>query len=162
MDIPLWPIPLWPALAAAAVCIGFGTWTIVRGRQGRQAGQVFKVTARTARAEVTELRLKYGYSGNVDGGSGAFFPVVRFTLPDGRVVEAETMTGAHPAPARVGKTVQVRYDPDNPHRVSLAKGMAQPGNVGTFQVGMGCAIIAVGALVLGFWALIVLVLEIPL
>ena len=45
---------------------------------------------------------------------GAAFPVVEFTLPDGRVIRARTHTGRNPAPAKTGETVTVLYDPLRP------------------------------------------------
>ena len=52
---------------------------------------------------------------------GAAFPVVEFTLPDGRVIRARTHTGRNPAPAKAGETVTVLYDPLRPEHVELKK-----------------------------------------
>lgn len=153
-------VPMLPLLAAGLVAVAAGLFFGSRGLRQRSEGADFAASAATATAEVTDLRLRHQrYNRQHD--DGFWLPVVRFTLPDGRVVEAETMTGAMPAPARVGERVEVRYDPDDPRRVNLARGLAQPGNLGCLTIALAVGLVGVGLLVIGGWFLLTQVIGVP-
>jgi hypothetical protein len=151
--------PLLFLLLGGLALIALGAWTVVKGRGDSAAADAFVRDAVVTEADVTDLRLKVDH--RVNDRDAFFFPVVRFTLPDGRVVEAETMLGAKPAPTRVGRRVPVRYDPADPSRVVLAEGRARAGSVGCARVGLGLALVAVGLFVCLFWVLLAVVLEVP-
>jgi hypothetical protein len=74
------------------------------------------------------------------------FPVVRFHLPGGEPVEAQSTWGSRPARFREGDRVEILYDPQNPTRVRLP-GEATAGaflTVALVLAGVGC--VGVGAL----------------
>lgn len=149
-----------PLLAAGLVAVAAGLFFGSRGLRQRSEAADFTATAATATAEVTDLRLRHQrYNRQHD--DGFWVPVVRFALPDGRVVEAETMTGSMPAPARVGDRVEVRYDPDDPRRVNLARGPAQPGNLGCLTTVLAAGLVGVGLLVVAGWFLLTQVIGVP-
>lgn len=153
-------VPMLPLLAAGLGAVTAGLFFGSRGLRQRSEAAKFTATAATATAEVTDLRLRHQRY-NREHDDGFWLPVVRFTLPDGRVVEAETMTGAMPAPARVGERVEVRYDPDDPRRVNLARGLAQPGNLGCLTIALAVGLVGVGLLVIGGWFLLTQVIGVP-
>ena len=72
-------------------------------------------------------------------------PVVRFTLPDGRTIEGEADTGAHPPPAQQGEPVTVVYDADDPNRFDLARsiGLTRAVAIALIVVGGGVAALGV-------------------
>lgn len=153
-------VPFFPLLAAGVVAVAAGLWFGVQGGRHRAAGRAFDATAQTASAEVTDLRLRRSrFTREHD--DGYWVPVVRFVLPDGRVVEAETLTGAAPAPARVGDRVEVRYDAGDPERVNLATGLAQPGNLGCLQQALAGGLVGVGLVVVAAWFLLTQVIGLP-
>jgi hypothetical protein len=153
-------VPMLPLLAAGLVAIVAGLYFGLQGRRQRASGAAFTASAATATAEVTDLRLRHQrYNRKHD--DGFWLPVVRFTLPDGRVVEAETMTGSMPAPAQVGDRVDVRYDPEDPRRVNLARGLAQPGNLGCLTTALAAGLVGVGLLVIAGWFLLTQVIGVP-
>lgn len=153
-------VPMLPLLVAGLVAVAAGMYLGVRGRRQRIAASAFTATAATTTADVTDLRLRHQrYNRQHD--DGFWVPVVRFALPDGRVVEAETMTGSMPAPARVGERVEVRYHPDDPGRVNLARGLAQPGNLGCLTTVLAAGLVGVGLLVVAGWFLLTQVIGVP-
>lgn len=151
---------LLPLLLAALVVLGVGVYLLGYARRRRSAAREFLAGALPAPAEVTDLRLRQPRY-NREHDDGFWVPVVRFALPDGRVVEAETMTGTNPAPARVGDRVEVRYDPSDPRRVNLAAGPAQPGAVGCVLTGLAVAFVVFGGLLLAAWFLLAVVVGVP-
>ncbi len=129
----------------------------------------FLTSSVTAHAEVIEMREQTrsspAFRSSVDMpntfATTDYFPVVRFTLPDGRQVTAMTLRGAHPAPARVGDTVEVRYDPADPRRVVLAHGLAGIGAGSCLSTLLVVALFGMATLVLLVWVLFKLVLRVP-
>jgi len=78
------------------------------------------------------------------------YPLLRYRLPDGTVVEQESFEGRSPPAARKGSTVTVVYDPADPRRVRVAKESVLPTIVtifGAIFAGIG-ALMAAGALAL--------------
>jgi hypothetical protein len=149
-----------PLLVAAAVAAAAGVYFLTWGARGRRTATAFQRTAVGATAEVTELRLRH-QSHNREHDDGYWVPVVRFALPDGRVVETETLVGSMPAPARVGETVEVRYDPDDPRRVDLRHGAARSGSLGCLWSALGAGGLLLAAVLLVAWFLLVRVLGVP-
>ena len=147
-------------LASGVLAMLAGGFFLWRGRLARRADAGFLGRSVATTAEVTDLHLIDNNSWDGERET-AWYPVVRFALPDGRVVEAQTVYGADPAPTRPGRTEPVRYDPRDPTRVMLARGATQAGTLGWLFTGLGVAGILVGLAAVGFWALLVLVLEVP-
>jgi hypothetical protein len=152
--------PFAPLLVAGAVAMLAGAFFLWRGWLIRRADTGFVGRSVATTAEVTDLRL---LDNNPWDGEREtrWYPVVRFALPDGRVVEAQTVYGADPAPTRPGRTEPVRYDPADPTRVMLAEGAARPGTLGVMFAVLGAIGILVGLVAIGAWALFALVLEVP-
>ena len=115
-----------------------------------------RATAR-ANAIVTDIR-------HTNVGSGAdrstiAYPVVRFTLPDGRTVESEAMAVDHPGSKwrRKGVEAAVIYDPANPTSVAI-EGSTKSGRLlyGCFTAfGVVFALIGLTGFVLGAFAFFV-------
>jgi hypothetical protein len=152
--------PLLPVLLVGALAIAAGAFFWWRGRLIRRADAGFVAGSVATTAEVTDLRLLD--NNPLDGERETrWYPVVRFALPGGRVVEAQTLYGADPAPTRPGRTEPVRYDPADPTRVMLDRGAGRPGTLGAMFTVLGVAGILVGLLAVGFWVLLVVVLGVP-
>jgi hypothetical protein len=147
-------------LASGVLAMLAGGFFLWRGRLVRRADAGFVRRSLVTTAEVTDLRLLDNNPWDGERGR-AWYPVVRFALPDGRMVEAQTVYGADPAPTRPGRTEPVRYDPEDPTRVMLARGGTQAGTLGWLFTALGVAGVLVGLAAVGFWALLVLVLEVP-
>jgi hypothetical protein len=156
-------------LLAALVSVAAGVVFIAHGRRLSAARRAFLRTAVRTQAQVIDLieRTRQGervpdMALRAGADESLCFPLVRFTLPNGETVTAETLWGARPAPARRGQTVQIDYDPANPQRVSLATGVLATGSgaVAVYMaLGIGLILSGVGAL--AFWALIKIVLKVP-
>ncbi len=153
-------VPMLPLLVSGIVAIAAGMYFLVWGRRQRRAAARFDAHALLAVAEVTDLRLRR-QSYNREHDDGFWVPVVRFSLPDGRVVESETLVGSMPAPARVGDRVQVRYDAADPQRVNLAAGPAQPGALGCLWTALGVGGVLLGAMLLVAWYVLTRVIDLP-
>lgn len=150
---------LTPVLLGAALVVFATAWSTTRSARGtRSAGDAFLRRARPARARVVDIRERSRVRAQQ---LPTYFPVVVFDLPDGGVVESEVLFGARPSPARVGETVEVRYDPDDPRRVALAGGMATAGSTSAFTLGLAVVLWSLGGVVVLLWVLLTLVLRVP-
>ncbi|MDT0201957.1 DUF3592 domain-containing protein [Nocardioides sp. AE5] len=151
-------------LVAAAGCFGCGGWFVFRGRRGRAAADDFLRHGIVIPARVVEMRSRFVEPSFHRETSTrlSYFPVVEFALGDGRIVQAESMSGATPAPAKVGETVDVVFHRDDPTRVSLLTSMARPGAVSWAHQVLGVVICCFGGVVIAFWALLKLVLGVPI
>ena len=78
----------------------------------------FRGRASRAAATVTDVRAR---SAGTSGGL-VWVPVVRFTTPGGRTVEAETGSGTNLERHQPGQPLEVLYDPDNPTDVRVPGG----------------------------------------
>lgn len=87
--------------------IALGAQTIRTARRLRASGQ---------RVPGVVVRLRWDPS---EYGGGQFYPVLRFQMHDGTVIETESDLGSNPAPARQGQPVTVVYDPARPRRARL-------------------------------------------
>ncbi len=142
----LLPFVLLALAVAGAVLVAAGVRQRRAGRRLRRDGVVVE-------AEVTGLEYLRPQT-TATPTSGRFFPVVRFRTTTGRVVEARTLVGADPAPARTGDRVQVRYDPREPRRVELASGPTNSGTLGCLWIAVGVGLTGV-AVVLGLVGLLI-------
>jgi hypothetical protein len=108
------PMPSWIRFEYVGLAVGAGlTWAGIQAL-GRARG--FERVAWRAPAVVTEVRWHW-----LDGiNEQRAFPVLRFALPDGRVVHTESDVGSSPSPVRTGDRVTVLYDPADPTRARVA------------------------------------------
>jgi len=79
------------------------------------------------------------YTSDADG--GGYSPVFRFRTLDGREVEASENLVTNPPQFKVGQTVDILYDPENPNRARIKKGFNLyfvPGLLGCMGLLFGC------------------------
>jgi hypothetical protein len=120
--------------------------------KARNARRRWEAAAQQAQGEVTDLRWE-----SLGRGSDSrllAFPVVRFSLPDGRSVETQSSSGTNPPAAKPGAQVTVLYDPADPTRASLPSG-ATSSIVTGVVVGLGGLLILVGIATAAFMAVVV-------
>lgn len=149
-------------LVCTAIAAG-GIYFIVRGRRGGSAdARAVREWAHTS-GRVLELRTQHQRPTNIGTGPPGhwYMPVVEFALPDGRVVRAESLTGGRPAPAKVGEMVPLFYDPADPRRIMVNKGLARPGTANTMLTVVGAVALAISLMGVGLWILLVPVLGVP-
>lgn len=144
-------------LGSAVACAVLGAWALLAGLRRRRVATSFLDRACETDAELVELRAK-DLSLRAEPVT-VYFAVVRFVLPDGEVVEAETVNGSTTAPGVAGDRVAVRYDPEEPHRVSLVSGEDEAEGAGStaFVVGRGLLALAVALPVA--WAVLEIVVR---
>src|SRR4051794_13446489 len=124
-----------------------GILVIVSGIRSLRAALRFQRKAQQAPGTVTELRWEWTSDGADNSSSASAFPVVRFTLPDGRMVEAQTAFGSNPPPAREGQAVTVLYDPDDPTYVRLPGFMRSGHFTGVLTIVIGAVFVVLGSLI---------------
>lgn len=157
----MWSSVIW--LGACVAMVAAGVYFVVRGRRLSASGRQVRQSWPLAEGRVLELRTSYPRKALRDPTTQPWYmPVVEYTVHDGRSVQAESLTGGNPAPARVGDIVPVRYDPADPTRVVVDKGMATPGRTGTWFVVLGCLFLAFALCAGGCWGLLVPVMGLPL
>ena len=108
------PVLSWLRFEYVGLVVGAGlTWAGIQAL-GRARG--FERVAWRAPAVVTEVRWRWR-----EGRSQQYaYPVLRFALPDGRVVHTESDVGSSPSPVRTGDQVTVLYDPADPTMARVA------------------------------------------
>lgn len=152
MDIPL-PWFLFASVAAVAL----GTFFFIRSRRAAARHRAFERRSLVTTGEIISLRATRGRR----NGNYYWMPTVRFDAPDNVLVTAEASTGSNPAPGKPGDRVRVRFDRENPEKFHLADSFAQPSTINTMHGCLGVGFVLFGLVAFGLWALIVLVLEIP-
>jgi Protein of unknown function (DUF3592) len=100
--------------------VAIGSAMIVASLRGRVARARWEEAATRTEGEVTDLR--WQSAGPRGDRSLLAFPVVRFSLPDGRTVETQSTFGTNPPQAKRGQQVIVLYDPHDPTNASLPAG----------------------------------------
>ncbi|MGO1974756.1 MAG: DUF3592 domain-containing protein [Propionibacteriaceae bacterium] len=152
MDLPLpW------MLVASLVAVVLGGYWLWRTRRGVVRYRAFSRRSLVTTGEIISLRP----STNRRTGDTHWFPTIRFDAPGNRLVTAEANTGSTPAPGKPGERVQVRFDREDPDNFHLADSLAQPSTMNAFSGCLGVGVVLVGLAMAGVWALIVLVLKIP-
>jgi hypothetical protein len=120
------------------------------GIRNVRVSDAFRRDALQADAEITDVRWELvGAMGDRDH---LAFPVLRFTLPDGRVVETQSDYGTNWPPGEAGDHVTVMYLPDDPTRARIEGGFtgAAPTMVNGFLAAFGIFFALMGA---GFFVL---------
>jgi hypothetical protein len=111
----------------------FGLVFVVSGIRTVMEHRRFLRIAVRVPGTVTALRTEYSSSSSASSSSSTrsvvYRPVLRFTTVDGRIVETASPFAANPAPARVGASLQVFYDPADPAKARHAG----TGGSGTFH-----------------------------
>ena len=119
-----------------------GSAFVRMGVRGRGVSREFERVAQRAQGEVTDIR--YERVGPPGDSSSHRIPVLRFTLPDGRVVETEGRMGTSAVTVRTGQRVTVLYDPEQPTRARVE---GQFGGGAALAHGCGASIGALFAVV---------------
>jgi Protein of unknown function (DUF3592) len=132
-------------IGAAFVAIGIAVTRSIRGFERRAA---------RASGRVVDVRWEaVGPSGNkiMTG-----FPVLSFTLPDGRAVETVANTGTTFDVMKEGQAVAVLYDPDDPTQARVDSRASSAGStlvgaafmvIGGVFVVLGLALLVAGAVI---------------
>ncbi|MGC1206322.1 MAG: DUF3592 domain-containing protein [Ornithinimicrobium sp.] len=147
-----------PLLVGAILALAGATFAFT-GRTLRQSSKQFLATSVTTQAQVLDLR--YRQTPSHSASRGTYHPLLRYTLPDGRIVEAEASYGSSPAPATQGQVVPVRYDPKNPTTVQLANGLVNVANVWVFFIILGLLFFVIGVVVIGVAILLAVAVDLP-
>lgn len=118
-----------PVIFAAA-----GSVFVVLGLRSAAGLRRFRRTAAHAPGVVLDLVLDR--AGPRSSPGFVYFPVVRYSLPDGRVVDFRSPQGSSPAAVRRGQQVTVLYDPADPTNARL-EGILSGGCLNTLFVVLG-------------------------
>jgi len=111
-----------------------GSMFVILGLRSAASLRRFRRTA--ARASGVVLDLVLDVAGPRRSTNLVYFPVVRFSTPDGRVVDFRSPQGSSPAAVRRGQQVDVLYDPADPTNARL-EGILSGGCLNTFLVVFG-------------------------
>jgi hypothetical protein len=130
-----------------AVFAGVGALLLVIGIVIARANRRFSRRARRADGVVTGV--KWSAVGPPADTTMTALPELRFTLPDGRVVETVARSGTTLDAMREGKAVTVLYDPDDPARAQVASGGATALGVAFIVIGGVCVLLGGGLVAAG-------------
>lgn len=97
---------------------GIGTIFLVIGLSFVQNTRSFLATASTTEGEVIALERRRSSQSN-GGSSHTYYPVVKFTAPDGEPIQFEGQVGSRPPAFRVGQRVAVLYNPEEPQSARI-------------------------------------------
>ncbi len=90
------------------VLLGAAAWTFYKQRDKAMSGV-------RATGKVIDLTREI----TTPGSTGVYYPVVEFTLPSGETITFTSDYGTRPASHKVGQSVTVRYDPDDPQKAEV-------------------------------------------
>jgi hypothetical protein len=102
------------ALAVLAVALLL-VWLATRRARARSAA--FRAGAAHTQAEITDIRWKT--VGPLPDRDRLAYPMLRFALPDGSLIETRSEVATAPA-CEVGDRVEILYLPDEPRRARVA------------------------------------------
>jgi len=132
---------------AGAVFAGIGAILFAAGVLVTRANRRFVRGAARAPGHITGIRWDaIGPQGHV---TMTGFPELRFTLPDGRVVETVSQSGTTLQAMREGEAVTVLYDPADPTTAQVGTGARTVVGVALIAIGgiavlLGAALVAAG------------------
>ena len=118
-----------------------GSGMIARAVKAKRRRARWEADAASTSGEVTDLR--WQSVGQAGDSNLLAFPVLRFSLPDGRTVETQSSWGTNPPAAKPGTQVTVLYDPADPTSASLPAGGTASVVSGVIMA-LGGILIAVG------------------
>lgn len=129
------------------VFTGGGLYGIRHGRGVLRQFKLFEARALPARGVVVAHR--WQSTGATVGGPGCqvAFPIVRWSLPDGTVVEHQGSSGQNPPSEFRGAEVDVFYDPQNPSVVCVGRHGVAKSHVGVWGATVLSACFAFGGAV---------------
>jgi hypothetical protein len=130
-----------------AAFAGVGAVLLVAGILMARSHRRFTRRARRAPGLVTGVR--WEPVGPPADATMTGFPELRFTLPDGRVVETIARTGTTLDAAKEGKRVTVLYDPDDPAKAQVASGGLAVMSGAFIGIGVILALIGAGLIAAG-------------
>ncbi len=170
--MPLWILLTVVLLGVSAGLLAAAVALVVSGARGARRRREWEAGTALTDAVVVEVRTRRSWNERFTGidagpvyipskiGSGepgaempTFAPVVRFTLPDGRTVESETLTSRRPAPAREGETLRVRYRLDAPDQVDFVG--VGPGCWGPMKFAAAAVLAMIALAFFGLWFVLV-------
>jgi hypothetical protein len=137
--------------------VAVGVLIAALGVRGLRADARFRRSGQAAEAEITGMR--HEWRGTPGDRSRISFAVLRFVLPDGRTVETQADFAMSWPPRHVGDRVTILYDPDNPARARISRGLtgAAPTIMGAGLLVFGIVFALAGA---GFF-LIFRLIDVP-
>jgi hypothetical protein len=130
-----------------AVFAGIGALLVAAGVFVTRANRRFARRAACAPGHITGVRWKaIGPQGHV---TMTGFPELRFTLPDGRVIETVSQSGSTVQAMQEGEAVTVLYDPADPARAQIGTGASTIAGAALLAIGgaavlLGAALVAAG------------------
>jgi hypothetical protein len=131
-----------------AVFAGIGALVVVAGIAVLRSGRAFDRRALEAPGEVTDVRWRW--TGPATDKAAIGYPIVRFTLPDGSVVETEARSTSTFDVAKEGRSVTVLYDPDDPTQARVAgRAGATPVAAAAFVIGGACLLLGLALVAAG-------------
>jgi hypothetical protein len=98
------------------LCMAIASPVLLAGAAWSYFSQKRKMEERQPAAG-TVVELVHRITGS--GRGGIYCPVVEFTATSGQVVRFTSEFGSRPAMHRVGQSVDVRYDPADPHKAEI-------------------------------------------
>lgn len=119
-----------------------GSIFVVLGLRSAAGLRRFRRTA--VRASGVVLDLVLDWAGSRGNRSRLYFPVVRYWLPDGRLVDFRSPQGSSPPAVRRGQQVVVLYDPADPTNARL-EGILSGGCLNSFFVVFGAVFVLLAA-----------------
>lgn len=93
---------------AALALLGWAVWAFFRQREKNMKGITTTGTVMELTREVMN-----------PGSPGVYCPIVEFSLPSGEKITFTSSYGTRPASHKIGQSVTVRYDPDNPQSADI-------------------------------------------
>ena len=128
-------------VVVGAVFAALGAVFVLLGVRITRASRSFERRAVRAPGHVTDVR--WEAVGPAGSKTMTGFPVLRFALPDGRVVETVANSGSTRDVMKEGQAVDVLYDPADPSDARL-HGSAGAGVVGTVFTVVGAVFVLLG------------------
>ncbi len=141
------PVQSTVTLIGAAFALFGLVFVTIGGAIARSAARFRRHAGRTT-GTIVALRMRHSSSSSGAISGPYFLPTVAFTTRDGREIRAEAAVGSNPPPGRVGRTVGVLYDPDQPERFRVDTLLGRGGCIPVVFIVIGIGFVGIGALML--------------